>query len=245
MEKEISTLKKKIATFPDGKLIVVQNGNYLKWFQSNGHKKTYIPKKQRVFAEKLAVKKYLMYKLNDLLHEKDAIEQYLHKHKPIQSELLLNPSSNISGLLAPYFSPSILAHREWMNAPYEFNQKYPEQLIHKSSSGHLVRSKSEEMIANFLYLNNIPFRYECVLPLDGINIYPDFTILHPKTNEIYYWEHFGLMDDPSYIKNTYSKLQLYSSHGFIPSIRLITTYETRTSPLSSENIQQLIHYHFM
>ena len=191
------------------------------------------------------MKKYLICKLNDLLHEKTALEQYLHKHKPMQSESLLNPSSNISSLLTPYFSPSVLAHREWMNAPYEYNTKYPEQLIHKSSSGHLVRSKSEEMIANFLYLNNIPFRYECALSLDGITIFPDFTILHPKTDEIYYWEHFGLMDDPTYIKNTYSKLQLYSSHGFIPSIRLITTYETRKSPLSSENIQQLIQYHFM
>lgn len=101
------------------------------------------------------------------------------------------------------------------------------------------------MIDMFLYTNHIPFRYECALSLGETTIFPDFTILHPKTGDIYYWEHFGRMDEPSYYKNVAPKLQLYISHGIIPSINLITTYETQNNPLSSEIIDKIIHYYFL
>lgn len=119
LEKEISTLQSKLKSFPDGKLFCVHNGNHFKWFYSDGHTKTYIPKKQREYAEQLAIKKYLMN-----------------------------------------------------------------------------------------------------------------------------WEHFGLMDDESYSQNTSSKLQLYTSCGIIPGIQLITTYETKEYPLSTEVIEKTIHYYF-
>ena len=96
-----------------------------------------------------------------------------------------------------------------------------------------------------LFVNKIPFRYECELQLGEIFIYPDFTIRHPKTGEIYYWEHFGRMDDSKYNKNVPSKLQLYISNGIIPSIQLITTYETIENPLSSEKVESLIREYFL
>ena len=132
-----------------------------------------------------------------------------------------------------------------MNSPYQRNMKYPEQLNHKTSSGNRVRSKSEAMIDMFLHTNRIPFRYECALELGEITIYPDFTIRHPETGEVYYWEHFGLMDDPDYRKKAISKIQLYTAHGIIPSINLITTFETKEHPLNSELIQSIISYHFL
>ena len=132
-----------------------------------------------------------------------------------------------------------------MNSPYEHNDSYPEQLIHKSLSGNLVRSKSEAIIDMYLYTNKIPFRYECALKLDDVILYPDFTIRHPKTGITYYWEHFGLMDNPSYAKSAFSKLQLYSSHGIIPSIQLITTFESKDSPLDTSLAEKLITHYFL
>lgn len=134
---------------------------------------------------------------------------------------------------------------DWMHSPYEHNTNYPKQLNHKTSSGNLVRSKSEVMIDMQLYTNQIPFRYECALHLGDTTLFPDFTILHPKTHKIYYWEHFGRMDDPIYQKNSISKLQLYTSHGIIPSIHLITTYETKENPLSSEIIEKIVEHYFL
>ena len=78
-----------------------------------------------------------------------------------------------------------------------------------------------------------------------MTFYPDFTIRHPKTGEIIYWEHFGLMDDPSYYQKTFSKLQLYASYGIIPSINLITTYETQEHPLSADIVEKIVKHYFL
>lgn len=184
--------------------------------------------------------------LEDLENEKKAIEFYLRHHSPTgKSELLLTTPSEYQKLLKPYFSPLQEELTNWMNAPYQKNTSHTENLVHRSSSGNLVRSKSEMMIDMFLYVNNIPFRYECALELNGIILYPDFTIRHPKTGELIYWEHFGLMDNPSYAQNVPNKLRTYISNRIIPNINLITTYETQANPLSVEAIQKLVEYYFL
>ena len=94
-------------------------------------------------------------------------------------------------------------------------------------------------------MNKIPFRYECSLTLNETTLFPDFTIKHPKTEKIYYWEHFGLMDNPSYVQNTYSKLHLYTSNGIIPNIHLITTYETKDYPIDVDTISKIIAHYFL
>lgn len=80
--------------------------------------------------------------------------------------------------------------------------------------------------------------------LDEVVLYPDFTIRHPKTGEIFYWEHFGLMDDSNYCKNVLSKLQIYISNGIIPTIQLITTYETKDHPLNMEQVEKIVKQYF-
>lgn len=247
LDAKIKSLQTQLKSFPHGKLISARNGTRYKWYLRNEKNLIYLPKKERKLAEQLAAKKYLSCLLNDLIHEKKAIDFYLRHHNssPAQSQKLLSETSEYQALLSPYFKPLIQELIDWVNAPYDTNPKFPEQLIHKTVSGNLVRSKSEALIDMMLYTNKIPFRYECALQLGSITLYPDFTIRHPHTGEIYYWEHFGRMDNSSYCQNAYSKLQLYSSHGIIPSIQLITTYETQTHPLSSEQIEQLIHYYFL
>lgn len=109
----------------------------------------------------------------------------------------------------------------------------------------MVRSKSEAFIDMLLHANKIPFRYECALTLGSITYYPDFTIMHPKTGEIFYWEHFGMMDDPAYAGKAFSKLHNYSKHGIIPSINLITTYETQDHPLDLDTVHRLVEQYFL
>lgn len=90
----------------------------------------------------------------------------------------------------------------------------------------------------------IPFRYECELQLGEIAVYPDFTIMHPKTEKIYYWEHFGLIDDSSYVRSAMAKQQNYIANGIIPTIQLITTYETKANPLDTETVEKTIERYF-
>ena len=57
----------------------------------------------------------------------------------------------------------------------------------------------ETIIDKLLFDAGIPFRYEDKLVLGDNTIYPDFTVRHPRTAEYYYWEHFGLLDEPKYV----------------------------------------------
>ena len=54
-----------------------------------------------------------------------------------------------------------------------------------------------------------------------------------------------MMDNPNYSKKVVSKLQLYISNGIIPSIQLITTYETKENPLSSEVVEKIVEHYFL
>ena len=247
LESEIADIQTQLKTFPAGNFFCTHNENRYKWYRTDGQTQTYIPKKNRPLAEKLATKKYLSLRLKDLIHEKNAIAFYLRHHatSPSSADKLLTNNPEYQRLITPYFKSTSEEINEWLLAPYEKNEKYPEQLIQKSISGNLLRSKSESLIDMLLFINKVPFRYECALQLGSVTIYPDFTIKHPSTGQIYYWEHFGRMDDPLYSKNVFPKLQQYTNHGIIPSIQLITTYETLTHPISSEEIENIIKQKFL
>ena len=247
LEQQIEHLQSQIASLPEGKLICTFDNDYCKWYKSDGHTKSYISKKERPLAEQLALKKYLSLRLKELLSKKRAAQFYLSHYpaSPSQANKLMEEHSEFQKLLANSFSPLSQELTDWMNSPNPGNPIHSEQLIHKSVSGNLVRSKSEALIDMTLYVNRIPFRYESPLTIHEVTIFPDFTIRHPQTGQFYYWEHFGLMDHPDYAKRAFNKLQYYYDAGIIPSINLITTYETKDSPLSSELVEKIIYHYFL
>ncbi len=245
MNNKIDVIHAQLENLPSGKLYVKHYKSNYKWYISNEHQKIYLPKSQKTLAEELAKKKYLSYKLEELLQEKKACLQYLKcfSSSHTKSEQLLS-SPLYFPLLKSSFKPASRFHDEWVNEIYTKNNNYPEHLIHKSLSNNFVRSKSEAMIDTVLFQHNIAFRYECLLQLGDLSLYPDFTIMHPITNKIYYWEHFGMMDNPNYSKNVFSKLQIYNSNNLIPSINLIITFETKEAPLDIYRIEKTVNFYF-
>lgn len=247
LNSKIKSIDLKLKTYPQSDFYcTITRGKYYKWYKVDNNKSEYLPKSKRQLAEKLAVRKYLLLLKKDLIQERKAIQFYLKHHHSDAGEseqLLENPA--YQELLNPYFKPISQELIDWANAPYEKNSSYPEQLIHKTASGNIVRSKSEAIIDLFLYTNKIPFRYECPLQLGQTTIHPEFTIRHPKTGEIFYWEHFGMMDDPLYCKKFYYRIKLYISHGIFPSIKLITTFETKNNPLTTEMVERIIEQYFL
>lgn len=133
---------------------------------------------------------------------------------------------------------------EWLNDDYIKKTSYSENIKHKTLSNQNVRSKAEAMIDTALFHNKIPYRYECLLELGELSFYPDFTILHPKTEKIYYWEHFGMMDNNRYAVSAISKLQTYCLNNIIPSVNLIVTFETKENPLNMYQIDKIICDYF-
>ena len=106
----------------------------------------------------------------------------------------------------------------------------------------MVRSKSEAIIADYLFQHNIPYRYECAVTLSGQTIYPDFIIIHPLTGDYFIIEHFGLMDNPDYYSRYLDKMQLFAKSGYYPDYNLICFYETENSPLNSAIVSNRLGY---
>lgn len=250
LTQRIQTLKEQLATLPPGELFIRKNGShykhYLKEVTSNGTSTRYLPKDEQHNIEQLAVKKYLNAELQDCENELFAIRQYLtaRKQRPTCAPSLLASDSPFRNLLSSHFSTFDEKLKDWMDKPFFKNTAHPEQLKYKSSSGNLVRSKSEYIIDSMLYLHHIPFRYECELILDGVSFYPDFTILHPVSGQIFYWEHLGLLDNPSYLHSCTNKLQIYMKHNILPSHNLILTYESSQFSFDPNEVERLISYHF-
>ena len=89
-------------------------------------------------------------------------------------------------------------------------------LIHTTSRGDVVRSKSEAMVAELLYARRIEYAYERKLTFDdGSFRYPDFTIEDDDLGRTIYWEHLGMLNDSVYAKRWEQKRRWYADHGVV------------------------------
>lgn len=130
---------------------------------------------------------------------------------------------------------------EWYNGDYQQNKEFPENLQFTVKLGFKVRSKSEVIIADWLYEVGILFHYEEKILLSGEESFPDFFV--PITiAEKYAWEHFGAMDNEKYFHRTRGRILNYMDHHWFPGINMITTYETRKNPLSEEQVENQVRW---
>jgi hypothetical protein len=110
---------------------------------------------------------------------------------------------------------------------------FAEHLIHRTEKGHLVRSKSELVIANMLFQLGIPYEYERVL--DGTTaagrLRPDFSFV-TADGDLLVWEHLGMLSRPDYKRGWDWKRAWYEKNGFAESKTLFTSTE-RTARAST------------
>ena len=246
-EQEMRQLESLIKKMPKEDLRCAKNGKNYKWFCiKEGDAATYLPKRNRKIAEKLALKKYYVSRYEELSHQVKALKYYERQMKKVEGKADdLLKHEEWRKLLEPMFSVEREDLKIWMEEKYEGGAGYPEHLVYKGSRGKYLRSKSEVIIDMMLYKYGIPFRYEDKLILDnGIYIYPDFTVRHPISGKRMYWEHFGLMDKQDYRNSACKKIRLYCDNGIIPSIDLIATFETVDHPLDVEKVEKIIQEFF-
>lgn len=120
--------------------------------------------------------------------------------------------------------------------------------VYLSPRGEKFKSKSEWIIADMLREYNVPYYYEKPLVnsiyeelrTSSHNLYPDFTCLNRRTGKTYYWEHFGMLEDPVYAANFVNRIQNYASFEIYPGSELIVSVEAKRSPLRISYIKGLI-----
>ncbi len=118
--------------------------------------------------------------------------------------------------------------------PTDEEVPYARHLIHKTEKGHLVRSKSELVIANMLHQNGMNYEYERIC--EGTNepgrLRPDFSFITPD-GELIIWEHLGMLSREDYRRGWIWKKKWYESNGFREGVTLFTSEDDSRGGLDS------------
>ncbi len=116
---------------------------------------------------------------------------------------------------------------------------YAEYLIHRTEKGHLVRSKSELVIANMLYQLDIKYEYErvCDGAVEPGRLRPDFSFV-TADGDLIIWEHLGMMSREDYRRGWKWKLDWYSKNGFIEGKTLYTSEDDDRGGLDSGTLKK-------
>ena len=246
IEDELKQLEKTEIEWPQGELICAKNGKNCKWYLKRNNRTVYLPKKERELAQKLARKKYCLLRTRELKSELAACRAYMKKaEKAVNFVEKKIENTEYEKLLGGWLCSVNKELEEWKKESYEKNEAHLENLNIKGTGGKYLRSKSEAMIDKILNNVGVPFRYEEKLVLGDAVFYPDFTIKHPRTGKIYYWEHFGMMDNSEYVNRACQKIKIYCNCGIIPSVNLILTYETKEHPFDMDSAEQIVREYFL
>ena len=152
----------------------------------------------------------------------------------------------LMNLISPGLRPLNQLAREWMEKPYERNNKYPEDLRFSTVVPNLyVRSKAEaDLVSRFMHFG-VPFHYEEIQRIGREELAIDFTLLNVRAGRKLYWDHRGMADDPDYLKKTHYCEKLYLEAGIIPWVNMIVTAETKDSPLDIQWVDKLIDFYLL
>ncbi len=239
---------------PEGCLRIAKSNGVIQYYKRTNPKDTigkYILAKDKPLAVELAQKDYdskvLVSAQKELRLLNHTLKTYSKMHSRKQLAETIYGKFNVlwQALIKPVRQTDEMFAKKWQAASYKqkpFATDLPELF---TARGERVRSKSEIIIADTLFRLKIPYRYECPLFLkntDGskITLYPDFTCLDLQTRREFYWEHFGMLDNPEYSEKAVQRLRLYERNNIIPSKNLIITTETSKQPVNPRQIERLV-----
>ncbi len=241
LEEIISKVKADAECFPVGYLRISRDSGRVRFYHCTDDRHgMYIPKDNLQLPMQLAQKTYqetVMKKVELRLkqisgilrdYEDDEIEQvYLSTH--MERQHLITP-----------VEPTLKQLLDcWINETYKGKEFQEGATVILSEKGERVRSKSEKILADYFFRNNIPYKYEKPLLLKGYGtVYPDFTLFSPKLRKEIYWEHEGRMDDPVYARSAVKKIYGYEQNGIFEGERLILTYETEETVMNTRDIER-------
>ena len=247
LERIIDKAKAFIDQAPEGTLRVSSSKRGIQYYRrSNGRKDggTYIKTAQIDLAKALAQKEYFTELLKVAEKELRVLKRY--DQTEALAQVYRRMPEGRRALVRPVCIPREDYADRWQALTYTrkpIDDDFPEYYTNR---GERVRSKSEILIANKLNELNLNYHYEKPLKLsDGSVIYPDFTVLHSKTNATLYLEHFGKMDDVAYVETNLRRIDRYIDSAIYPGTQLFITYETGAVPLNMWVIDCLFKAWFM
>jgi ATP-dependent exoDNAse (exonuclease V) alpha subunit len=185
---------------------------------------------------------------------RELIYTALTRHQGRVVVMLQGPRSLLKNLSAPHHSETarrrtnLLADCRMLEVPQAQGSVFlQEGLIHRTSKGLAVRSKSELLIAEAFGSAGVEFEYEKPLTLGGGTRYPDFTIEDEISGRTVYWEHLGMLARKDYRRGWEKKLAWYRANGVLPvgesnggEAVLVTTTDSSVSGVDMSQVKLLI-----
>lgn len=251
LEGIISAAEKRMDDAPEGSLHVSKCASKFQFYritkENEAKKRTYIGKESGDLIQKLAQKSYdekvlklakkRLAQMSNLAYkyEDDEFEKLYEKEHP-EKKKIIKPVEEPWDAFLEKWEAELYQGKEFMDsATYILTEK-----------GEKVRSKSEKIIADYLLKKGISYKYERPLHLKGLGIvYPDFTLISPATRKEVYWEHCGMMDNPTYSAAAVRKIHTYEKNGIFLGERLILTFETEKISLETVLLEKIVEKYFV
>lgn len=245
----ISSLETSQVMKTEGRLQCRSRGSSIDYYHIMDEKPAkYISKENRTLAESLAWKELAEKTIEAAKREQDEVEKcikILQSGKKISDIDLVRSSlhAGVRRLVGTTKLTNDAYATTWVRERQKStNRKKPINGDLITLNKEAVKSKSELIIADRLFLLGVPYVYEPILTFDdGFHfIYPDFLVLNKRTREEFLWEHLGKVDDEKYAAKNQMKIEEYGKNGFFPGKNLILTFESSARNISTEYIDSLI-----
>lgn len=244
--KTAESIKKKLKKLPEGRIVVKHRNNNTRFYLvDKGNAAKYLNKSDAKLIEDLIQKNYLEEVLSTAEQEAVALRKALEHYPAVVAEEIYSTLSSERQAIA---KPIVLSDEEyankWLAQPYKRKSSNKDYTFVTLKGDH-VRSKSELVIADRLWANGIPYKYECPLLVGNEIIHPDFSILRMSDRKIVYLEHCGKMDDPNYTEDMVKRVNLYSQEKIFQGDRLFFSFESSTTPLNTDVLDDMIRTNFI
>ncbi len=258
LEKVLGIKQESLKHAPSGSVRIVRKKRTNQFYLRENDKDLqgkYIPRSQYKLASALSQKVYDKKIVPALQKEIAYIKDFLKNYEEFN---VASACQNLPVIRYKAAEPLTLSDSEyvekWLAVEYRHKAFDPDTPLLFTENGERVRSKSEVIIADTLRGNGVSYRYEYPVLInrninksmkrDVVNFHPDFCCLNVRTRQVYYWEHFGKMDDPEYAKRAVEKISLYQANGYNLGKNLIITMETISCPMSGylarENVMNFL-----
>ncbi len=244
--RSVKALEERLKSFPDGRLVVEKHKGGTHFILIvKGQNKRYLSKNDSRLIEQLIQKEYISKALKKGKTEIQVLKRTLRSYPDMVVEDMFDslPKERMK-----YAKPIVLGDEQyaarWLAEPYKpkpFKKGAP---VFYTLKGERVRSKSEVIIADRLYIKGIPYKYECPLKVGNEVIHPDFTILRMSDREIIYHEHCGKMSDQDYISDILDRTNKYARRGIYQGDKLFYSFESDECPLNMKVLNESIENNY-
>ncbi len=246
-EKLLQEVEKRLRTYknlePGNLRVAVSHGCPQYYIKRPGKdKEEYIPAIEKEKVHLLAQRDYEEKVRKELLSMKNRLSKFIAGYDPKAVE---NIYERMCDTRKKQVVPIVLTEKmyieKWMNDHRGGVNTYGAATEFKTLRGEYVRSKSEKILADYFYNNNIPYQYEPRIELDDFRSeFWVFVLFYLRKRKTIYWEHLGRVGESGYATRNFAKLMDYEQNGLVLGDNLIVTMETLERPLDIKSVEEKV-----